>query len=321
MNLVRTDNLQMRFPIKEGFLKRARFYVRAVDGVNFAIEKGETFGLVGESGSGKTTIGKLILKIIEPTDGRIFFGGEDITKLDRKKAKEIRPRMQMVFQNPYSSLNPRRTVMQILSDPFRIHRHIPSHEAERHVISLLEMVGLSSEHAYRYPFEFSGGQRQRIAIARAIALNPEFVFLDEPTSSLDVSVQAQVLEILIKLQKELGLTYLFVTHNIDVIECVADRVGVLYQGKMVEMGSNQQIFSNPLHPYTQALFSAVPDIDPEVKKSKVILRGEISTAIGDLPACRFYNRCPLAQEGLCNTDEPELLDVGNSHWVACHMAK
>ncbi len=319
MSLVKTDNLQMYFPIKEGFFNRTHSYVRAVDGVNFTIEKGETFGLVGESGSGKTTIGKLILKIIEPTGGHIYFDGEDITESDRSKIKGIRTRMQMVFQNPYSSLNPRRTVMQILRDPFEIHRHIATPEAERQVLALLEMVGLSAEHAYRYPYEFSGGQRQRIAIARAIALSPEFIFLDEPTSSLDVSVQAQILKILIELQKELGLTYLFVTHNIDVIRCVADRVGVLYQGKMVEMGSNQEIFSKPLHPYTQALFSAIPDTDPEVKRDRVMLRGEISVAIGDLPACRFYNRCRLAQKGLCDTKEPELRDIGNGHLVACHM--
>ena len=321
MNLVKTENLQMYFPIKEGFFNRTRSYVRAVDGVNFAIEKGETFGLVGESGSGKTTIGKLILKIIEPTDGHIYFDGEDITGFDGGRTKEIRTRMQMVFQNPYSSLNPRRTVMQILRDPFEIHRHMATHEAERHVLALLEMVGLSAEHAYRYPYEFSGGQRQRIAIARAIALSPEFIFLDEPTSSLDVSVQAQILKILIELQKELGLTYLFVTHNIDVIRCMADRVGVLYQGKMVEMGSNQDVFSNPLHPYTQALFSAIPDTDPEVRRGRVMLRGEISLAIGDLPACRFYNRCPLAQKGLCDTKEPELRNMGNGHLVACHLVK
>ncbi len=321
MSLLKTEKLQMYFPIRGGILSRSKTYVRAVDGVSFSIEKGETFGLVGESGSGKTTIGRMILKILQPTGGKIYFDGIDITNAHGKQLKQLRSRMQMVFQNPYSSLNPRKTVMQILKDPFRIHRHLSNREAEHRVLTLLELVGLSPEHAQRYPYEFSGGQRQRIAIARAIALSPEFIFFDEPTSSLDVSVQAQILKNLVQLQETMGLTCLFVTHNIEVIQCVADRVGVMYLGKLVEMGSNEELFSNPLHPYTKALFSAVPDIDPDVKKHRIMLPGEISSAVGVMPACHFFNRCPLAQKGLCDVVEPELRDLGNDHLVACHMVK
>jgi oligopeptide transport system ATP-binding protein len=322
MSLVKVEKLQMYFPIRGGgVLSRAKTHVRAVDGISFAIEKGETFGLVGESGSGKTTVGRLLLKILEPTAGKIYFDGVDITNAKGKQLKKLRSRMQMVFQNPYSSLNPRKTVMQILRDPFKIHRHLSNVDAEQRVLSLLETVGLSAEHAQRYPYEFSGGQRQRIAIARAIALSPEFVFFDEPTSSLDVSVQAQILKILVQLQEKFGLTCLFVTHNIEVIQCIADRVGVMYLGKLVEVGTNEEIFSNPLHPYTKALFSAVPDVDPDVKKERIMLPGEISSAVGDLPACHFFNRCPLAQGGLCDVEEPELRDMGNGHLVACHMVK
>jgi oligopeptide/dipeptide ABC transporter ATP-binding protein len=321
MTLVKVEDLKMYFSVKGGLLSRSKSYVRAVDGVSFQIEKGETFGLVGESGSGKTTVGKLLMKILKPTGGKIYFGGLDISNPSRKQMKGLRTKMQMVFQNPYSSLNPRRTIVQILKDPFKIHRHLSNSEAEEQAFRLLEMVGLSREHAERYPYEFSGGQRQRIAIARAIALSPEFIFLDEPTSSLDVSVQAQILKIFVQLQEKLGLTALFVTHNIEVIRCVADRVGVMYLGKLVEMGTNGDVFSNPLHPYTQALFSAVPDVDPDKKKERIMLPGEISSAIGVLPACRFFNRCRLAQRGLCDTVEPELRDMGNSHYVACHMVK
>ncbi len=319
MTLVRAEKLQMYFPIRGGLLNRSKSFVRAVDDISFSIEKGETFGLVGESGSGKTTVGKLLLKILQPTGGRIYFDGADVTKARRKQLKALRARMQMVFQNPYSSLNPRKTVIQILRDPFKIHRHMSNAEAERAALTLLEMVGLSPEHAHRYPYEFSGGQRQRIAIARAIALSPEFVFLDEPTSSLDVSVQAQILKIFVELQQKLGLTALFVTHNIEVIRCVADKVGVMYLGKLVETGTNAEVFSNPLHPYTQALFSAVPDLDPDAKKGRIMLPGEITSAVGTLPACRFFNRCRLAEKGLCDVVEPELREIRKDHLVACHM--
>jgi oligopeptide/dipeptide ABC transporter ATP-binding protein len=321
VTLLKAEKLQMYFPIRGAILNRSKSYVRAVDGISFEIEKGETFGLVGESGSGKTTVGKLLLKILKPTGGRIYFDGIDITKPSRKQMRELRTKTQMVFQNPYASLNPRKTIMQILRDPFRIHKHMSNSEAEQRVLALLVMVGLSAEHANRYPYELSGGQRQRVAIARAIALSPEFVFLDEPTSSLDVSVQAQILRIFVELQEKLGLTALFVTHNIEVIRCVADKVGVMYLGKLVEIGSNNEVFSNPLHPYTQALFSAVPDIDPDIKRERIMLPGEISSAVGTLPACRFFNRCRLAQEGLCDAVEPELRNIGNLHFVACHMVK
>lgn len=274
---------------------------------------------MGESGCGKTTVGNCILRILKPTAGEVHFSGQDITKLSETKMRAIRPNMQMVFQNPYASLNLRKTIRQILGDPFKLNTDMKEDEIEKEILALLEKVGLGAQHIYRYPYEFSGGQRQRIAIARAIALRPEFVFLDEPTSSLDVSVQAQILNLFSDLQEEFNLTYLFVSHNINLIKYVADYVAVMYIGKIVELGSEEQVFSEPKHPYTQALFSAKPIPDPEIKVKRIVLSGEAPTPIDPPPGCRLYKRCWLAKKGLCDKEDPRLLNIGDGHLVACHL--
>lgn len=318
MALMEVKKLKKYFPIKTGLFQRARSFVHAVDVISFQIERGKTFGLVGESGCGKTTCGNCILGILEPTSGEIYFDGRNISKLGRKEMREIRPRMQMVFQDPYSSLNPRKTILQILSDPFKLHTDLEGSEVEEEVLKLLKKVGLGAEHIYRYPYEFSGGQQQRISIARAIATKPDFIFLDEPTSSLDVSVQAQVLNLLINLQKENKLTYLIVTHDIHLIRFITDNVAIMYLGKLMELGSKKQIFNNPTHPYTKALFSAVQDPDPTIKKKRIPLYGDILTPIDPPPGCRFFKRCWMAKKELCDKEEPELLEVEKGHYVACH---
>jgi oligopeptide/dipeptide ABC transporter ATP-binding protein len=319
MPLLTVTGLKMYFPIKTGFMKPASF-VHAVDGVSFSIEKGETFGLVGESGSGKTTCGRCVLRILEPTGGRIIFDGVDITGLSGRQLMKFRPKMQMVFQDPYSSLNPRKTIRQIVGDPYKLHSNLRESEIEKNVAKILEQVGLTAEFAYRYPHELSGGQKQRIAIARAIAMNPDLVFLDEPTSSLDVSVQAQILNLLNDLQKEFGMAYLFVTHNIRLIKFMADKLAVMYLGKIMESGLTRELFAEPTHPYTRALFSAVPVPDPDVRREKIGLKGEIPTPIDPPPGCRFYRRCWLAEKGLCDVEEPEMIDIsGTGHLVACHI--
>jgi len=320
MSLLSVTNLKMFFPIKTGFRQPSSF-VHAVDDVSFTIEKGETFGLVGESGSGKTTCGRCVLRILEPTGGRVDFDGVDITELPEKQMTKFRPRMQMVFQDPYSSLNPRKTIRQIVGDPYKLHSDLRDAEIDKNVAKILEQVGLSAAFANRYPHELSGGQKQRIAIARAVAMNPGLVFLDEPTSSLDVSVQAQILNLLNDLQKEFGMAYLFVTHNIRLIRFMADKLGIMYLGKIMESGSTREVFAEPKHPYTQALFSAVPAPDPEIRSEKITLKGEIPTPIDPPPGCRFFKRCWRAEIGLCDVEEPESIDVsGTGHFVACHVA-
>jgi oligopeptide/dipeptide ABC transporter ATP-binding protein len=318
MPLIEIRDLKKYFPIRAGLLRKAKSFVHAVDGVNFEIEKGRVFGLAGESGCGKTTVGKCVLRVLKPTDGKICFEGQDIAKLREKELRQLRPKMQIVFQNPYASLNPRKTAYQILRDPFKLYTDMKESEIEKEILKLLEKVGLGAEHMHRYPYEFSGGQRQRIAIARAIAVEPEFIFLDEPTSSLDVSVQAKMLNLLIDLKDELNLSFLFVTHNIDLMKYMADMVAIMYLGKIMELASAEEVFSNPLHPYTQALFSANPTLDPEVKAKRILLHGEVPTPIDPPPGCRFYTRCWLAMEGICDEKEPKLLDVGNGHLIACH---
>jgi len=320
MSLIKIRKLKKYFPIKTGFGKPTSF-VHAVDDVSFEINEGETFGLVGESGSGKTTCGRCVLRILEPTSGEVYFKGRNVLKLKGKEMKEIRPKMQMVFQDPYSSLNPRRTIRQILGDPFKLHTNLKESEIDEEVTKLLDDVGLSKGFIDRYPHEFSGGQKQRIAIARAVALNPAFAFLDEPTSSLDVSVQAQILNLLNDLQKKYRIAYLFVTHNIHLIKFMADMLGVMYLGKILETGSKKDIFENPMHPYTQALFSAAPIPDPEIKSTRIVLKGEIPTPIGPPPGCRFYKRCWLAEKGLCDKIDPELVEVEKNHFVACYKVK
>ena len=320
--LLEVRNLTKHFPIKEGILQRVRSHVRAVDGVSFAIERGRTLGLVGESGCGKTTCGRCVTGIHEPTGGEIEFDGQPTAGLTRR---QMGARMQIVFQDPYSSLNPRKTIHQILSDPFRIHLDLTEAQIRERVVHLLQRVGLEEEHLDRYPYEFSGGQRQRIAIARAIAVNPAFLFLDEPTSALDVSVQGQILNLLRAIQREFDLAYLFVTHDIQVVRYMADDVAVMYLGKIMETGPKQTIFDDPRHPYTKALFSAVPVPDPESKSARIILQGETPTPIDPPGGCRFNQRCWAAEPGRCDVDEPALLapSVGppaaSIHLVACHF--
>ena len=322
MALLEVRDLRKHFPIKEGFLQRVRSHVQAVDGVSFSIERGQTLGLVGESGCGKTTCGRCVLRMYEPTSGDILLDGNLISTMTRT---QMAKRMQIVFQDPYSSLNPRKSIHQILSDPFKIHHGVDETEVHDRVISLLEHVGLERGHLDRYPYEFSGGQRQRIAIARAIAVNPDFVFLDEPTSSLDVSVQGHILNLLRELQDEYQLAYLFVTHDIDVVRYMADFVAVMYLGKIMEFGSRNQIFNDPRHPYTQALFSAVPSIDPAASSDRIVLEGETPTPIDPPAGCRFCQRCWAAEPGLCDVEDPKLVSIDDTgsrsdgQLVACHF--
>ena len=320
--LLEVRNLRKHFPIREGILQRVRSHVRAVDGVSFSIERGGTLGLVGESGCGKTTCGRCVTGIHDPTDGEIEFDGQPTTGLTRR---QMGARMQIVFQDPYSSLNPRKTIHQILSDPFRIHMELTEAQIRERVVTLLQRVGLEEEHLDRYPYEFSGGQRQRIAIARAIAVNPAFLFLDEPTSALDVSVQGQILNLLRAIQGEFDLAYLFVTHDIQVVQYMADDVAVMYLGKIMETGPKEAIFDNPRHPYTTALFSAVPVPDPESRSAASCCKGETPTPIDPPAGCRFNQRCWAAEPGLCDVEEPTLLAPGSdtpaagSHLAACHF--
>lgn len=310
----------MYFPIKKGFRKPSSL-LHAVDDVSFEIHAGETLGLVGESGSGKTTCGKCVLRILEPTGGEIFFEDKNILGLNDKEFKDIRPMMQMVFQDPFLSLNPRKTLRNIIGDPFKLHTSLSDNEVEGEVKRLLVQVGLNEAFIDRYPHELSGGQKQRVAIARAIALNPKFIFLDEPTSSLDVSVQAQILNLLNDIQKEYKISYLFVTHNIHLIKFMADRLAIMYLGKILEYGQKSEIFNNPLHPYTKALFSAAPIPDPDLKVDRIILKGEIPTPIDPPPGCRFFKRCWLAEEGLCDKVDPKLIEATKGHHVACFKVK
>jgi oligopeptide/dipeptide ABC transporter ATP-binding protein len=321
MPLIEVKELKKYFPIKAGFFQKAKSFVHAVDGISLSIDRGKPFGLVGESGCGKTTAGNCILRLLEPTEGEVYFNSINILKLKKEELRKIRPRMQIVFQNPYASLNPRKTVRDILGIPFKLHTNLTEREIENEILKLLESVGLDKEHIYRYPYEFSGGQRQRIAIARAIALKPEFVFLDEPTSSLDMSVQAQILNLLSDLREKFDLTYLFATHNIDLIRYMTDELAVMYVGKIVEMGSKEEIFSNPLHPYTKALFSANPIPNPDKKIKRIVLKGEVPTPVDPPPGCRFFKRCGIAEKELCDVADPDLVEVGDNHRVACYKVK
>ncbi len=317
--LVETRDLRKLFPVRKLF--RTLGHVHAVDGVNLQIMRGETLGLVGESGCGKTTLGRLILALIKPTSGTVLFDGKDVFKLKGKELLEFRRRAQIVFQDPYSSLDPRMMVFDIIYEPLLVHkRHFHIEDPEEYVVSLLEKVGLKREHLYRYPHEFSGGQRQRIAIARALALQPEFIVLDEPTSALDVSVQAQILNMLKDLQRSMGLTYLYISHDIATVKYMSDRIAVMYLGKIVELADSQELFEKPLHPYTQALLSAIPEPDVEAKrmKTRIILKGEVPSPINPPPGCRFAPRC-FKRMDVCDKEEPQLVEVEKGHWVACHL--
>ena len=319
-NLIEIKNLKMYFPIKTGLLNRTVKYVKAVDDVSFTINKGETLGLVGESGCGKTTTGRAIIKLYEPTDGQIIYNGVDIAGFNPKKMNPYRRKMQMIFQDPYASLDSRMTVGDIIGEAIDIHKLMAGKERIDRVQYLLERVGLNSEHSNRYPHEFSGGQRQRIGIARALAVEPEFIIADEPISALDVSIQAQVVNMLEDLQRDIGLTYLFIAHDLSMVKHISTRIGVMYLGKMVEMAESNELYKNPIHPYTQALLSAIPIPDPDQSevKERIVLEGEIPSPINPPSGCRFRTRCKYATTR-CAEQEPALKDAGGGHMVACHL--
>jgi oligopeptide transport system ATP-binding protein len=319
--LLEARNLTKHFLLDDDTVSRIAGKTRtlkAVDGIDFAVRRGETLGLVGESGCGKSTTARLVTRLVEPTGGEVLFRGENLLDFKHKKMQQTRKSIQLVFQDPYSSLNPRKTIMQILSRPLEVHNLAANWvEKRRRVLELLNLVGMGEEHADRYPHEFSGGQRQRIAIARALAVDPELIIGDEPVSALDVSIQAQVLNLFRELQEKLSLTYIFIAHDLSVIRHISDRVAVMYVGKIVETGNVADIFNKPQHPYTKALLDAVPDADPTVQPPVLTLKGEVATPIDPPPGCRLCNRCPIATEN-CFTEMPELVETGNDHAVACH---
>ena len=314
------DNLVKYFPVRGGVLKRVVDWVQAVDGVSFTVRKGETLGLVGESGCGKTTVGMTMLRLTEPTSGRVLIGGVNIYDLDRQGMKAIRRQAQIIFQDPYASLNPRKPIGDSILDGLNIHKIGTPDERRQIMLDLLHKVGMEEYHSRRYPHEFSGGQRQRIGIARALALKPAFIVCDEPVSALDVSIQSQVLNLLQDLQEEFNLTYLFVAHNLSVIEHISNRVAVMYLGKVVELAQCDELYLNPLHYYTQALMSAIPVADPNVKKERIILQGEVPTPINPPKGCRFHPRCSAATEQ-CRIEEPRLEEYKPDHWAACWNVK
>lgn len=317
--LLEVQGLKKYFPIKAGILQRTVGHVKAVDDVSFFVKKGETFGLVGESGCGKSTTGRTVIRLYEPTDGKIIFDGKDISSILERDLKPFRKDIQMVFQDPYSSLNPRKTVGTILEEPFRVHKLYSKNERKERVEHLLEKVGLNPDLRNRYPHEFSGGQRQRIGIARALTLNPKLIIGDEPVSALDVSIQSQVLNIMDDLQKDFGLTYLFIAHDLGVVKHISDRIGVMYLGKMMEIAPKRALYSNPLHPYTQALLSAVPKSHPsEVKRERIILKGDVPSPSNPPKGCVFHTRCPKVMDH-CKQEIPVLKELEPGHFVACHL--
>lgn len=319
--LLEVKNLVKHFPITKGIIfSRTVGAVKAVDDISFNIQEGETLGLVGESGCGKSTTGRLILRLIGPTSGQIRFRGRDVLSLGREQMRALRREMQIIFQDPYASLNPRMTVGDIIGEPLLIHGLAKGKDREKRVRELLEVVGLSAYHARRYPHEFSGGQRQRIGVARALAVNPKLIVCDEPVSALDVSIQAQVINLLQDLQKEFGLTYLFIAHDLSVVKHISRRVAVMYLGKIVELAGKEALYEGPKHPYTQALLSAIPVPDPRVKRERIILQGDVPSPINPPRGCRFHTRCPVAI-AKCKEIEPVFQDVGNNHWVACHLVE
>lgn len=318
VEIVEVKDLIKYFPIKGGIFQKTIANVKAVDGVSFYIEKGETFGLVGESGCGKTTVGRCILRLIEPTSGKVIFNGVDITNMSERELRKLRPKMQIVFQDPYSSLNPRLTIKDIIGEAMVYHNIINSKNLEKRVKELLDMVGLSPEHINRYPHEFSGGQRQRICIARALSTQPDLIVCDEAVSALDVSIQSQILKLLENLQRKLNVAYLFISHALNVVKYISHRIGVMYLGKIVELAESEELYSNPLHPYTKALISAVPVPDPKVKRQKIVLRGDVPSPINPPQGCRFVARCPYAMD-ICAQAEPKLKEVAPKHLVACHL--
>jgi len=316
--LVEVRNLKKYFPIRKGILSRIAGQVQAVDGISFAIEKGEILGLVGESGCGKTTAGRLIVKLIEPTAGEILFERNDIARVAGGALRALRRDMQIIFQDPYASLNPRMAIGEIIGEPLLIHGLAQGKEIEERVSALLQTVGMEPFYRSRYPHEFSGGQRQRIGIARALALNPKLIVCDEPVSALDVSIQAQVINLLEDLQARFKLTYLFIAHDLSVVKHISNRVAVMYLGKIVETALARELFGHALHPYTEALLSAVPIPDPSLERQQIVLKGDVPSPINPPSGCHFRTRCPYA-EGICSAEEPPLLELAPDHWVACHV--
>ena len=320
MSLLEVQNLKVHFPVKHGLFSRAREFVKAVDDVSFTIAPGETLGLVGESGCGKTTLGRAIVRLVNPTSGKILFDNQDLAHLN---GAALRARhVQMIFQDPFGSLNPRMTVEDIIGAPLDIHE-LAEGKAARHarVVELLQAVGLDAAYAQRYPHEFSGGQRQRIGIARALAVEPKLIVCDEPVSALDVSVQAQIINLLQDLQQQRGIAYLFIAHDLAVVEHISHRVMVMYLGKIVESAEAKEVIRAPKHPYTQALISAVPEVDPDSKRKRIVLPGDVPSPIHPPSGCRFHPRCPIAEKPRCATDAPELRELSTGHVAACHLAK
>jgi peptide/nickel transport system ATP-binding protein len=316
--LMDIQNLAKHFITGTNFFGKPVAVLKAVDGVSFTIDKGEAFGLVGESGCGKTTLGKVLVNLYRPTNGKIFFEGKDLTVLDEEQRRSYCKDIQMIFQDPYASLNPKMSVGDIIAEPIIINRLLPKSQVEEHVIYLLNCVGLARHQRNRYPHEFSGGQRQRVGIARALAVEPKLIVCDEPVSALDVSIQAQVLNLLSDLKAEFGLTYLFIAHGMNVVKHISDRVGVMYLGKLVEIAQKRELYANPLHPYTQALLSAIPVINPEKKKERIILQGDVPSPINPPAGCHFYSRC-FKKMDHCKLNEPVLKEVSPNHFVACHL--
>ncbi|MBP7347834.1 MAG: ATP-binding cassette domain-containing protein [Butyrivibrio sp.] len=317
-NILEVSHLKKYFPIGGSVLTKTKGYVKAVDDVSFNIKRGTTMGLVGESGCGKSTAGRTLLRLIEKTDGTVLFNGTDVNTLNRKAMNDMRTKMQIIFQDPYSSLSPRLPVGEIIGEAVREHHLVPKKNLDEYVTKIMNNCGLQEYHKDRYPHEFSGGQRQRICIARALALNPEFIVCDEPVSALDVSIQAQIINLLKDLQKEHNLTYLFISHDLSVVEHISDTIGVMYLGSLVETGSKDDIFAKPLHPYTQALFSAIPIPDPDAKMNRIILEGSIPSPANPPEGCKFHTRCSKCME-ICRHVAPETKDMGNGHCVRCHL--
>lgn len=315
--LLEVRDLKMHFPVKGSFIGKGKSFVKAVDGIDFHINKGETLGLVGESGCGKSTTGKMLANLLTPSHGEILFEDRDIAKLTKKEKRKLATDIQIIFQDPYASLNPRMTVENIVSEPLRINNLVPKENIEKEVLRLLDCVGLPSFYRNRYPHEFSGGQRQRIGIARALALKPKLIVCDEPVSALDVSIQAQVLNLLKDLQDEFDLTYLFIAHGLNVVKHISDRVGVMYLGKIVELANKHPLYTKPLHPYSQALLSAIPIPDPKRSKTRILLEGDVPSPINPPSGCTFHTRCPFANDK-CRNEIPQFKEVEKDHFVACH---